>query len=79
MARYNGSRYEVTDKGAKFNVRLFIGQQNDARMNLSLIITAIRYGADCANHTKVTKLLKNEEGKVCGAKCQDMLTGLNFD
>lgn len=56
-----------------------LGQHNDARMNLSIIITAARMGANVANHVAVTKLLKSkkDEGKekVCGARVKDMLTG----
>lgn len=48
-------------------------------MNLSIIITAARMGANVANHVAVTKLLKSkkDEGKekVCGARVKDMLTG----
>ncbi|XP_065352683.1 glycerol-3-phosphate dehydrogenase, mitochondrial [Cloeon dipterum] len=47
------------------------GQQNDARMNLALALTATRYGATVANHVRVTSLLKDANGKVCGAKMRD--------
>lgn len=56
-----------------------LGQHNDARMNLSIIITAARMGANVANHVAVTKLLKSKDAegkeKVCGARVKDMLTG----
>ncbi|GFQ90669.1 glycerol-3-phosphate dehydrogenase, mitochondrial [Trichonephila clavata] len=55
------------------------GQHNDARMNLSIIITAARLGANVANHVAVTELLKKDDGssieKVCGTKVKDLLTG----
>ncbi|XP_015790857.1 glycerol-3-phosphate dehydrogenase, mitochondrial [Tetranychus urticae] len=51
------------------------GQHNDARMNLALILTAVRYGANCANHVGVTELIKDENGQLCGAKLKDNLTG----
>lgn len=49
------------------------GQHNDARMNLAIILTAIRQGAKCVNHVAVETLLKDEQGKVKGAKVKDMV------
>ena len=43
------------------------GSHNDARMNLSLAITAARHGATIANHVKVVSLVK-EDGLVRGAR-----------
>ena len=51
------------------------GSHNDARMNISLAITAARHGASIANHVKVTDLIKNEKGVCIGAKMKDQLTG----
>ena len=34
-----------------------LGQHNDARMNLAIALTAVRYGASVANHTEVLSLL----------------------
>lgn len=50
---------------------LCLGQQNDARMNLALALTATRHGATVANHVRVTSLIKDAQGKVCGAKMRD--------
>ncbi|VDM38703.1 unnamed protein product [Toxocara canis] len=55
------------------------GQHNDARMNLSIVLTAIRQGAKAVNHTKVERLLKGPDGKLCGAHVKDMLTGEEWD
>ncbi|VDO57581.1 unnamed protein product [Onchocerca flexuosa] len=55
------------------------GQHNDARMNISIILSAIRHGAKAINHVKVTKLLKNAEGMVCGAHVVDTLTNEEWD
>ncbi|XP_078084460.1 glycerol-3-phosphate dehydrogenase, mitochondrial [Mustelus asterias] len=60
------------------------GQQNDARMNLTIALTAARYGAAIANYVEVVGLLKNKDpdtGKeyVCGAKCREVETGDVFD
>uniref|UniRef100_A0A183EEZ0 Glycerol-3-phosphate dehydrogenase n=1 Tax=Gongylonema pulchrum TaxID=637853 RepID=A0A183EEZ0_9BILA len=50
---------------------LVSGQHNDARMNISIILSAIRHGAKAVNHVKVDKLLKDSTGKVCGAHVVD--------
>ena len=57
----------------------FDGQHNDARMNLAIVLTAARYGATVANHTRVTGLLKDNEGKLCGAKMKDNITGQEWE
>jgi glycerol-3-phosphate dehydrogenase len=55
------------------------GQQDDARMNLAVALTATRHGATVANHVSVTGLMKekNAEGKevLCGVHVKDELTG----
>jgi len=54
------------------------GMHNDARMNISIAITAARLGASIANHVKVESLMKDSEGKVCGARVKDMISGESF-
>lgn len=48
------------------------GQQDDARMNLAIALTAARHGAAVCNHVQVTGLIKKKDssGKevLCGAK-----------
>lgn len=51
------------------------GLHNDARMNVSLALTAVTEGAAVANHVEITSLIKNEAGQITGAKMTDMLTG----
>ena len=55
------------------------GQQDDARTCLGLALTAVRYGANVANHVLVTKLLKTAEGRVCGASVKDAFTGKEWN
>lgn len=53
------------------------GQQDDARMNLSVALTAARQGATVVNHVEVTELLKKREnGKdvLCGVKVKDTIS-----
>ncbi|XP_058797659.1 glycerol-3-phosphate dehydrogenase, mitochondrial isoform X2 [Phymastichus coffea] len=59
------------------------GQQDDARMNLAVALTASRHGATVVNHVSVTNLLKglDRDGKrvLTGARVRDELTGEEFD
>lgn len=59
------------------------GQHNDARMNISIALTAARLGANVANHVAVIELLhKTEENgskKLYGARCLDRYTGKEFE
>ena len=41
----------------------------------TIAITAARMGATLGNHVKVTELVKDDDGKVVGAKMADQLTG----
>lgn len=54
------------------------GQHNDSRMNMALIMTAVKQGAIVANHVEVTELLKNPDGKLSGALVKDNLTGASW-
>ncbi|KAA8652433.1 hypothetical protein EYZ11_007869 [Aspergillus tanneri] len=47
------------------------GQHNDARMNVTLAMTAVVYGATVLNHAEVTRLEKDAQGKICGVRVCD--------
>ncbi|XP_048454992.1 glycerol-3-phosphate dehydrogenase, mitochondrial [Rhincodon typus] len=60
------------------------GQHNDARMNLTIALTAARYGAAIANYVEAVSLLKTRDPDtnkeyICGARCRDIETGELFD
>lgn len=55
------------------------GQMNDTRFGLSIALTAAQWGAAVANRVEVLRLLKNKEGKVCGARVKDVLTTKEWD
>ena len=55
------------------------GMHNDARMNISIAISAARLGATITNHTKVLALNKDAEGVISGARVRNQLTGEEFD
>ncbi|KAG5889079.1 hypothetical protein JTB14_004923 [Gonioctena quinquepunctata] len=54
------------------------GQQDDARMNLAIALTATNHGATIANHVKVTSLKKEKKGEktvISGVDVRDELSG----
>ncbi|XP_033231433.1 glycerol-3-phosphate dehydrogenase, mitochondrial isoform X2 [Belonocnema kinseyi] len=59
------------------------GQQDDARMNLAIALTASRHGATVVNHVNVLNLHKglDKDGKrvLTGCRVRDELTGQEFD
>lgn len=58
-----------------------VGQHNDSRMNISIMMTAVQHGAVVANYTEVTELHKkadpsrNGEERIYAATVKDNLTG----
>ncbi len=54
------------------------GQFDDARMNVSIAVTAHEEGAAISNHVEVTSLLK-QNGKLCGATVRDKLNGEEWE
>lgn len=64
--------------GLKGAIVYYDGQMNDTRMNLAIALTAAQSGAVMCNRVQVNELLKNEDGKVCGAVVQNTLTKKTF-
>lgn len=54
---------------------LSLGQHNDSRMNIALVMSAVKHGAIVANYCEVTSLHKDQSGKLNGARLKDNLTG----
>jgi len=73
------------DGMSHFHFTLFLsspssGQHNDSRMNLALILTAIKAGATAANYCGVTSLRKDSTtGLITGARVKDYIAGGEFD
>jgi len=63
--------------GLKAGVVYYDGQFNDSRMAVTLALTAQKNGAVIANHVEAIELLKTD-GKVCGARVRDALSGDEF-
>ena len=70
LKRFPGLKSE----GLKAGVLYYDGQFHDARMALSLALTAEQRGAVITNHVSVSGLLK-ENGKISGAELTDSLSG----
>ncbi len=51
------------------------GQFDDARMNVSIALTAAHHGAAVANYVQAVDLCKTERGRIFGAEVQDRTTG----
>lgn len=61
LVYYDGMEYTGDESFCCHKYQLYViftGQQNDARMNLSIALTATRLGATIANHVKVLDLVK---------------------
>lgn len=62
-------------EGLKAGVLYYDGQFVDARMAVTLAMTARREGAVVANHVEALALAHDPFGKVCGAHLRDTTTG----
>jgi len=65
-------------QGLKAGVLYYDGQFNDARMSVSIALTAAQHGAVIANHVCVTDFIK-EEGKVAGVRATDSVSGMSWE
>jgi glycerol-3-phosphate dehydrogenase len=68
----------IATKGLKGSVMYHDGQFDDARFALALARTAEDHGALVLNYVRCTELLKRE-GKVCGARVEDIESGKSFE
>jgi glycerol-3-phosphate dehydrogenase len=59
-------------------IRFYEGQVDDARHTMMLARTAARFGASCANSTRVTGFLRDGD-RVVGARVRDLESGAEFD
>lgn len=63
----------------KGSILYYDGQFNDSKLNVTLACTAAVNGAVTLNYMEFQQLIKNEDGKVIGAKCRDRLTSEQHD
>src|SRR5690606_12486380 len=62
-------------KNLNGGVRYFDGQFDDARLAINLAQTGIEQGGVLLNYMKVTELIKDASGKLCGVRVSDLETG----
>ena len=65
-------------EGLKAAVIYYDGQFDDARMAVSLVLTARQHGAAALNHLEAIALAK-ADGRICGARVRDRLSGEELD
>ena len=65
---------QVRPEGLRGGVLYGDGQFDDARMNVTLALTAIKQGAAVANYVEVVGLVQRE-GRILGAAVQDRVSG----
>jgi glycerol-3-phosphate dehydrogenase len=69
----------VLGKKLKGGVTYHDGQFDDARLALTLARTMADLGGSPLNHARVTNLVKNSTGYVCGVQAEDKLTGKTYE
>lgn len=65
-------------EGLKAGVLYYDGQFHDARMALSLALTAVQQGATAVNHVRAVELLMKAD-RLCGARLEDRTSGERWD
>ncbi|SFC84714.1 glycerol-3-phosphate dehydrogenase/oxidase [Algibacter pectinivorans] len=68
----------LKQKQLKGGVVYHDGQFDDSRLAINLAQTCIEHGATVLNHFKVTNLLKNDAGKICGVQALDSETKTTY-
>jgi glycerol-3-phosphate dehydrogenase len=67
----------LKQEGLKGAVVYYDGQFDDARMNVTIALTAAEKGAVIANYAEVRQLIK-KEGRLTGVECADLIGGSTF-
>ncbi len=69
---------KLKSKGLTGGIIYYDGQFDDARLNVTLILTAISHGASIANYVSVTQLNKRSD-KIVSATVKDHFTGKEWE
>lgn len=69
----------LSPRGLKGGIEYHDGQFDDSRLALNIAETAVEKGACVLNYAKVTGLLKDADGNICGIKAQDVETNSTFE
>lgn len=69
---------QILQKGLKGGVVYHDGQFDDSRLAINLLQTATENGSIAINYIKVTKLLKDNSGKINGVEAKDTISGKTY-
>ena len=69
----------IKEKGLKGGIVYHDGQFDDSRMAVNLAQTCIEQGGVVINHFKVSEILHDDQGKVCGVRAIDKETGKLYE
>lgn len=70
---------QLDPRGLKGAFLYYDAVTNDSRLVIEVIKTARKRGAEIANYTRVAGFIKNEKGKIEGARLRDELTGVEIE
>jgi glycerol-3-phosphate dehydrogenase len=70
---------QLDSRGLKGAFLYYDAVTNDSRLVIEVIKAARRSGAEIANYARVTGFIKNESGKIEGARLLDELSGVEID
>ena len=68
----------IESKGLKGGVLFYDGQFDDTRLLIDILQTAETHGAVVLNYARVSSLMKDEHGDVCGVEFDDVETKRSF-
>lgn len=68
----------IKQEGLRGGVVYHDGQFDDARMAITLAQTLVDHGGVCLNYVKVSKLNKDQAGKLCSVEAVDQLNGEKY-
>ncbi|MFT3944649.1 MAG: glycerol-3-phosphate dehydrogenase/oxidase [Ancrocorticia sp.] len=69
---------EVKKSALTGAIEFYDARVDDARLVITLIRTAVKYGAQAASRVRMTEILKDERGRATGVKAVDLETGEEF-
>ena len=69
---------EVKKSALTGAIEFYDARVDDARLVITLIRTAVKYGAQAASRVRMTEILKDEKGHATGVKAVDLETGEEF-
>lgn len=63
----------LADKGLLGGIRYYDGKFDDARLAVNIAQTAIEQGGSVLNYVRVTNLIKDPKGNICGVEAEDII------